>query len=115
MTMTRDEQIRCLVGHALNDHGLDNFEQNRSVGNHILANLKQGGFLADDFEPLNELRRDEGSSVTLLCDNPDFNGQPNNAVVCNGAWTNWEDRRFTGDTIGHAIRAALDAYRKPTS
>ena len=33
------------------------------------------------------LRADEGDSVTLLCDNPDFNGQPNCAVVCNGDWT----------------------------
>ena len=57
---------------------------------------------------LSRLREGEGSSVTLLCDNPDFNGQPNNAIEVCGEWTNWEDRRFTGDTL-HA--AVLNAYR----
>ena len=57
---------------------------------------------------LHGLRGGEGSSVTLLCDNPDFNGQPSNAIEVCGEWTNWEDRRFTGDTL-HA--AVLNAYR----
>ena len=55
------------------------------------------------------LRADEGSSVTLLCDNPDFNGQPSNAVECCGDWTNWVERRFTGDTIRAAVLAAYRA------
>ena len=55
------------------------------------------------------LRASEGSSVTLVCDNPDFNGQPNNAVDCNGDWTGWNDQRFTGDTILDALVAAHDA------
>jgi hypothetical protein len=63
-------------------------------------------------EALNELRAEEGSSVTLLCDNPDFNGQPNNAIICNGEWTDWQDRRFTGDDLAEAIYAALAEYRR---
>lgn len=57
----------------------------------------------------NELRADEGSGVELLCDNPDFNGQPNNAVVCCGDWTGWDEQRFTGDTIVEALRNAHQA------
>jgi hypothetical protein len=65
------------------------------------------------FQILNALRREEGSSVTLLCDNPDFNGQPNNAIECSGAWTDWEDRRFTGDTLQEAVLAAYRAMIEP--
>lgn len=55
------------------------------------------------------LRATEGNAITLVCDNPDFNGQPNNAVVCNGDWTKWNDTRFTGDTILEALINAHDA------
>lgn len=52
------------------------------------------------------LRAAEGDSVTILCDNPDFNGQANCAVECNGAWTGFQDRRFSGDTIMDCLRGA---------
>ena len=62
------------------------------------------------------LRADEGSSVTILCDNPDFNGQPNCAIEVNGDWTDWKDRRFTGDTVLDCLQKAhtamLEAKRK---
>lgn len=58
---------------------------------------------------LNALRHGEGDSVTLFCDNRDFNGQPNNAVECNGHWTGWRERRFTGSTLAEAVQAAVDA------
>lgn len=60
-------------------------------------------------EMLNSLRRKEGDSITLLCDNPDFNGQPNNAVECCGDWTGWQEQRFTGDSLLLAVRAAYVA------
>jgi hypothetical protein len=50
------------------------------------------------------LRDEEGDSVTVLCDNPE--GPPNNAVVCNGRWTEWKDKRFKGDTLADALSAA---------
>lgn len=59
---------------------------------------------------INKLRAGEGSSVEVLCDNPDFNGQPNNAVVCNGGWTDWQNVRFTGETVGAALGAAMVAF-----
>lgn len=58
------------------------------------------------------LRADEGDSITLFCDNPDFNGQPNCAIECNGYWTNWQDRRFAADTIEGALELAYFECRQ---
>lgn len=58
---------------------------------------------------INILRSDEGNCVTFVCDNPDFNGMPNSQVVVNGAWTDWQDRTFTGATPFEALGAALSA------
>lgn len=52
------------------------------------------------------LRADEGDTVSLLCDNPDFSGQPSNAVECNGGWTDWTDKRFNGDSLFAALNNA---------
>lgn len=57
-------------------------------------------------DAINYLRGGEGDSVTILCDNPDFDGQPNCAIECNGDWTRWEDKRFTGGTILVALQCA---------
>lgn len=61
------------------------------------------------------LRSQEGDDVTILCDNPDFNDQPNCAVVCNGDWTEYKDHRFVGDTVLDALSAAATDYnlKKP--
>lgn len=55
---------------------------------------------------LTALRSEEGSTVTLCADNADFNGQPNNAIECCGPWTEWQDRRFTGNTLNEAVASA---------
>ncbi len=57
---------------------------------------------------IHTLRAAEGDSVNILCDNPE--GPPNNAVECCGAWTDWEDQRFTGETLLDALRTAVAAY-----
>lgn len=64
---------------------------------------------------IDELRVGEGDSVTILCDNPgDFDASFKVAIDCNGDWTNWQDRRFKGQTVlecftdAAAARAALD-------
>ena len=57
------------------------------------------------------LRSQEGDEVTICCDNPDFNGQPNCAVICNGDWTGWEDRRFAADTVLDALSMAATEYQ----
>lgn len=62
-------------------------------------------------ETLNYLRADEGDSVNLLCDNPE--GPPNNAVICCGDWTDWQDERFEGQTLIEAVnKAALSKAAK---
>lgn len=62
---------------------------------------------------INVLRADEGDSVTILCDNPDFNGQPNCAIICNGDWTDWVDRRFAADTVLDALSMAMTEKMLP--
>jgi hypothetical protein len=62
---------------------------------------------------INELRSEEADSVTILCENPDFNGQPNSAVICNGEWTGYEDKRFAADTILDALSMAWIERKLP--
>lgn len=60
---------------------------------------------------IESLRAPEGSTVMIICDNPDFNGQPNSAVECCGDWTDWNERRFTGENVLEALQAAHERYR----
>lgn len=60
------------------------------------------------------LRSQEGDSVTILCDNPEpCTEAENNAVICNGDWTDWEDRRFSGVSLLDALSAAMIEYKRP--
>lgn len=61
-----------------------------------------------------KLRADEGHSVLIINDNPDFNGQ-GALVECVGDWTGWEVEKFTGDNIDQALGAALVAFNKRRS
>lgn len=58
------------------------------------------------------LRAEEGDTVTILCDNPDFNGQPQNAIECNGSWTDWKDLRIAGDSVAACLSAAAERRRQ---
>jgi hypothetical protein len=60
------------------------------------------------------LRSDEGDSVTILCDNPDFNGQPNCAIECCGDWTGWLHKRFAADTLLDALSMAMVERNLPS-
>lgn len=57
-------------------------------------------------ELIEQLRQSEGAAVTILCDNPDFNDQPNSAVEVVADWTNWQTVRFTGHNLTEALRNA---------
>lgn len=61
---------------------------------------------AEAWRLVENLRAPEGHSITLLCDSPDFNGQPNCAIEVCAEWTNWKPKRFTGDTILVTLMAA---------
>jgi len=62
------------------------------------------------WELVERLTADEGDSVEVLHEPYDFGVSP--AVECNGTWTDWEDRRFTGGTRLTALRAAVAAMDK---
>jgi hypothetical protein len=55
------------------------------------------------------LRAGEGSSVDVLCENPEGTGPDNHAVDVFGEWTDWCPRRFYGQTLHAALAAAVDA------
>jgi len=55
------------------------------------------------------LRSVEGDCVTIVSDNPEFDG-PARMIVCQGGWTNWEEVQFTGDTLVDCFDAAERAY-----
>lgn len=58
---------------------------------------------------IHALRAEEGDAVTILCDNPEPGPSKANAVECCGFWTDWEDRRFEGDNLTEALKAAAKA------
>lgn len=86
-------------------------EQMAQLEKLLTVEQRQIARAVDCMRAIDFLRADEGDDVTILCDNPDFNGQPNNAVECCGAWTRWGDRRFTGDTLEDALHVAATAKR----
>ena len=61
---------------------------------------------------LEELRLGEGDSVTILCDDPEADSTARRmAIVCNGAWTQWQDRRFYGESIVQCLAKGVGAMR----
>jgi hypothetical protein len=61
---------------------------------------------------INELREEEGSSVTLVCDNADFNGKPNCLIQVIDEWTDWSEKDFTGDTLMESLVNARSAKQR---
>jgi len=56
---------------------------------------------------IDELRSDEGDSVTIHSDNPgDGNDLPNCCISVAASWTDWEQRDFRADTVLKALRLA---------
>lgn len=61
---------------------------------------------AKDMDRIDTLRKGEGDSVNILCDNHE--GTSDNAIECCGSWTNWDVRRFEGTTISDCLVGAVD-------
>lgn len=56
------------------------------------------------------LRAEEGDVVTIACDNPEtWAADKRVAIDCNGAWTDFEDRRFEGETVLQCLAKAVSA------
>lgn len=58
---------------------------------------------------IEQLTAGEACTVTIVAGNPDFNGQPNWLVYCNGPWTDWIEQRFADDNRLACLRKALAA------
>ena len=65
------------------------------------------------FKALNFLREGIAESVTFHQHNDD--PPPCHAIDCNGEWTNWEDRRFEGETIQACLYMAVAAKEQAIS
>lgn len=52
------------------------------------------------------LREEEGDSVTINSPNPDFDGGPDHVVECSGDWSDWDIRRFGGNSLLEALELA---------
>lgn len=66
-------------------------------------------------EMIHDLRRDEGDSITVLCDNLDADDEDHQcAVIACGLWTSWTDRRFNGRDVRDALSKARSALRAAT-
>jgi hypothetical protein len=62
---------------------------------------------------INILRNEEGSSVTILCENPEGGGdEPLNVIEVCDDWTGWNPRRFGGNTLREALETACRMKRE---
>ena len=59
---------------------------------------------------IGELNSDEGNSVTIMSDNPEFTGA-NSAIEVIGDYTKWKPSRFEGDSVCGALEKAVE-YKK---
>ncbi len=106
--MFKPSRLKEIVRKLINQHGTLT-----RVSSDVTRNVRM---LVDNFLQLanrhgmiDELREEEGNTVTLLCPNPE--GSPAQAVLCDGEWTNWEPRRFHGETVEECLVKALHEYR----
>lgn len=64
------------------------------------------------FTDIDLLRKEEGDSVSILCDDPEAETiDVQTAVEVCGFWTDWEEKRFYGRTWVEALTKAADACR----
>ena len=56
---------------------------------------------------IDNLRKEQGSGIDIFCDNEnDFGTMPTNAIEIKASWTNWEPKRFYGNTLTEALAHA---------
>lgn len=104
----RNEEASCGLIVFTKYHG--EWEANRGSHRWLIGHLLKRVNAADAIlDPLNELREQEGSAVTVLCDNQDFNGLPDRAIEVSDDWTGWDPMRFGGNTLAEALGAAIKA------
>jgi len=62
--------------------------------------------MVDLVKAIEHLRTGTACSVEIICDNCDFNGHKNNAIIVSGEWTTWQSLRYEGDTLLACLRDA---------
>lgn len=65
--------------------------------------------LAREMSLIEKLTREEASYVTIVSPNADFEG-PNFVVEVSGHWTDYVERRYSGDTRAIALETAVSDY-----
>ena len=68
----------------------------------------------DVIETIDKLTAEEGDSVTFLSKDAESFVDVQ-TIECQGFWTNWKYKRFTGVTWKDCLQQALDDYLKATS
>jgi acyl carrier protein len=63
-------------------------------------------FLVKTLQAIDSLRNEEGTCLGLFCDGSEPY-HPNNAIEVTAEWTDWQPRRFNGDSLLHCLSAAL--------
>ena len=58
---------------------------------------------------LNFLRKDEGDTVTFICDNPGFAWLPDCCVTVNAGWNEFQDLAFRSNSLLNCLRLAAAA------
>jgi hypothetical protein len=62
---------------------------------------------------IEQLRSEEGASVEILCDNPEAeSASVQTAIDCCGSWTDWETRRFYGESVLQCLAKAVCAAQE---
>lgn len=72
------------------------------------SRITETELLAEQMRLILQITDPEGSSVTICAVNADFDG-PNNVITVSDDWTNWDERRFTGDSLLDCLHAAVAA------
>jgi hypothetical protein len=55
---------------------------------------------------LDFIRQEEGTSILIFCDKPDFGPGANSAVEVDDYFLGWNCRRFEGDSFAEAVHKA---------
>lgn len=77
---------------------------------HEAQKADHSGGVTEMIDAINNLREDEGDSITIACDNPDAGSNDMLMYIeCSGHWTDWKPRHFYGPDVMSCLRLAMDA------
>ena len=103
MTMTVKQALSIANGitHVMNSQS--------GVHSAVVTLAEEVERLQKQINNLDILREEEGSSVLIPCDNPEFGGDPACYVEVAAEWTVWQSLRFPGESLAEALENAVEA------